>query len=102
MDIVIGPEGANTTWPVLRTFDDPADQLDTFNFLFDEILDEHAPLKTISLCLQPNSYITDEIHHLMAKRCLAALNKPMAWSSYKSLCQEVKLKIRLAKKELLA
>ena len=70
--LVIGPERGNTPWSVLGTFDDPADQLQTFNFLFNEILDEHAPLKTISLCLQPNSLITDEIRHLMATRCLAA------------------------------
>lgn len=70
--LVISPERRNTPCSVLRTFDDPADQLHTFKFLFNEILDEHAPLNTISLCLQPNSYDTDEIHHLMATKCLAA------------------------------
>lgn len=31
---VIGPERRNTTWSVLGTFDDPADQLHTYNLIF--------------------------------------------------------------------
>ena len=32
-------------WSVLETFDDPDDKIHAFNLLFNEILDEHAPLK---------------------------------------------------------
>ena len=43
-------------WSVLETFDDPDDKLHAFNLLFNEILDRHAPLKTIRLRGRPNPY----------------------------------------------
>ena len=52
-------------WSVLETFDDPEDKLHAFNLLFNEVLDRHAPLKTIRLRGRPNPYITDEIRDLM-------------------------------------
>ena len=36
-----------------------------FNLLSNELLDRHAPLKTIRLRGRPNPYITDEIRDLM-------------------------------------
>ena len=55
-------------WSVLETFDDPDDKLHAFNLLFNEVLDRHAPLKTIRLRGRPNPYITDEIRDLMTTR----------------------------------
>ena len=93
-------------WSVLETFDDPDDKLHAFNLLFNEILDRHAPLKTIRLRGRPNPYITDEIRDLMAtrdgwKRKFKQTKDPLAWSSYKSYCRQVKRKIRLAEKEFM-
>lgn len=94
-------------WSVLETLDDADDKLYAFNFLFNEILVKHVPLKTICLRGQPNPYITDEIHALMAtrddwKRKFKQTKDPLAWSSYKNYCREVKRKIRLAEKEFIA
>ena len=93
-------------WSVLETFDDPDDKLHAFNLLFNEILDEHAPLKTIRLRGRPNPYITDEIRDLMAKRDdwkrnFKQTKDPLARSSYNNYCREVKRKIRLAEKEFM-
>lgn len=96
----------STPWSILETFDDPDDKLQAFNLLFNEILDRHAPLKTTCLWGRPNPYITDEICDLMATRggwkCKFKQTKdPLAWSSYKNYCQQVKWKIRLAEKEFM-
>ena len=93
-------------WSVLETFDDPHDKLHAFNLLFNEILDRHAPLKTIRLRGRPNPYITDEICDLMATRDrwtrkFKQTKEPLAWSSYRSYCQQVKWKICLAEKEFM-
>ena len=84
-DIICGP------WSVLHSFDDSDNQLQAFNLLFNEILDEHAPLKTIRLRGRPNPYITGKIRDLMAtrndrKRKFKRTKDPLAWSYYKSLC----------------
>ena len=90
---------------VLETFDDPDNKLHVFNLLFNEILDEHAPLKAIRLRRRPNLYITDEIRDLMAtrdgwKRKFKQTKDTLAWSSCKTYCREVKRKIRLAERNL--
>ena len=94
-------------WSVLETFHDPDDKLHVFNLLFNEILYEHASLKTIRLRRRQNPYITDEIRDLMAtrdalKRKFKQTKDPLAWSSYKTYCREVKRKIRQAEKRFMA
>ena len=46
---------------VISVFDDFDDQMDTFNTLFSEILNEHAPVKRIKIKSRPNSFVTPEI-----------------------------------------
>ena len=92
-----------TPLSVLETFDG---KRHPFNLLFNEILDRHAPLKTIRLRGRPNPYITNEIRDLMAtrdgwKHKFKQTKDPLAWTSYKSYFRQVKRKIRLAEKEFM-
>jgi len=43
------------------------DQVGTFNILFQEILDQHAPVKKIKIKSKPNPFVTREIRQLMKK-----------------------------------
>ena len=40
---------ATSPWSVLEIFDDPDDKLFAFNVLFNDVLDKHAPVKTICI-----------------------------------------------------
>ena len=55
----------NVLWSLLDIFDDAEDKLYAFNSLFNDILDEHALIKTIKIRGRPNPYVTDEIRELM-------------------------------------
>ena len=46
------------------------DQLYTFNALFADVLENHAPIKRIKIKTRPNSFITEEIRQLMKTRDL--------------------------------
>ena len=37
-------------WSILNVFDDPDDKVEAFNLLFTNVLNYHAPLKTIRVC----------------------------------------------------
>ena len=94
-------------WSVLDVFDDPEDKLNAFNLLFNNVLDEHAPIKTVKIRGRPNPFVTCEIRDLMRLRDhwkkVAQKNKdPHAWSEYKNLCREVKHEIRTAEKIFIA
>ena len=52
---------ATLPWSVLEIFDDPGDKLFAFNVLFNDVLDKHAPVKTIRIRGRPNPYVTVEI-----------------------------------------
>ena len=77
------------------------------NFLFstlNEILDQHAPLKTIKVRGRPNPCITPEIQELMKARnywrkIAKRSNDYLAWAAYKNFKREVKREIRLAERE---
>ena len=90
-------------WSLLETFDDPDDKLHAFNLLFNNILEEHAPVKAIRLQGRPNPSITDDIPKLMAtrdkwKRDFKQTKDPLAWSIYKNLSRELKREIHLVEK----
>ena len=55
-------------WSLLDIFDDAEDKLYAFNLLFNDILDEHAPIKVMKICGHPNPYVTEEICELMTTR----------------------------------
>ena len=46
-------------------FDDFDDQVETFNALFTDILDDKAPLKRVKITSRPNPFISAEIRQLM-------------------------------------
>ena len=88
---------------VISVFDDFDDQVDTFNTLFSEILNEHAPVKRIKIKSRPNSFVTPEIRQLMKtrdkwhKRAITT-NDRLHWNAYRFFRQEVKHELRLAEK----
>ncbi len=55
-------------WSVVDVFDDVDDKLNVFHLLFNQILDLHAPVKSIKIRSRPNPFITDEIRTLMKVR----------------------------------
>ena len=82
----------------------PRDKLDTFNSLFHQILDQHAPVKIIKQRARPNSFINDKIRSLMRTgdywQWLARqINDSASWSGYRNFKREVKREIRLAQRE---
>ena len=55
-------------WSVVDYFDEVHDCIYAFNLLFNNALDEHAPMRTNKLRGRPNPCITDEIKELMQVR----------------------------------
>ena len=55
-------------WSVMEVFDDVDDKLHGFDLLFNEILDHHAPIRSIKVRGKPNPCITEEIRELMKSR----------------------------------
>ena len=84
-------------------FEDLDDQVDTFNNLFLDVLNEHAPIKRVKVKSKPNPFITPEIRQLMKTRdncykCARKIKDHLLWNAYKFFRQEVKREIRLAEK----
>ena len=50
---------------IISMFDDFDDQVETFNALFTDILDDKAPLKRVKITSRPNPFISAEIRQLM-------------------------------------
>ena len=53
---------------IVSFFEDLNDQFDTFNSLFLDVLNEHAPIKRVKINSKPNPFITPEISQLMKTR----------------------------------
>ena len=53
---------------MISMFDDLDDQVDTFNALFADVLNEHAPIKRIKIKARPHPLITEEIRQLINTR----------------------------------
>ena len=53
------------SWSVLEIFDNVDDKLLAFNLLFNEILDHHAPIRSIKVRGKPNPCITEETRELI-------------------------------------
>ena len=88
---------------MVNFFDDFNDQVDAFNSLFLDVLNEHAPIKRIKIKSRPNPFITREIRELMRTRdrwhkSAIKTNDPLHWNAYRLFRQEVKKEIRLAEK----
>ena len=94
-------------WPVIDTFDNVEDSLDTFNLLLNEVLDNHAPIRNIKVRNRPCPFITEEIRSLMKirdkwRKLARKTNDPLHWSGYKTRKWEVKRELSLAGREFVA
>ncbi|PFX12931.1 putative RNA-directed DNA polymerase from transposon BS [Stylophora pistillata] len=94
---------SNAPWSVTGTFDNVEDKLNAFNILFNQVLDQHAPVKTVKVRTRPCPFINDNIRALMRTRdhwqkLARRTNDPALWSGYKNFRNEVKQELRLALK----
>ena len=55
-------------WCVMDIFDDPDDKTEVFNLLFLDILDNHAPVRTVRVKKKPSPWITKAIRKEMDRR----------------------------------
>ena len=97
---------SSAPWSVVEVFDDGDDKLHAFDLLFNEILDRHAPIRSIKVRGKPNPCITEEIRELMKSRNVwrktaRRTNDPHAWSTYKNLKHQVRKSIRAAESEFI-
>ena len=75
-----------------------------FDLLFNEILDHHAPIRSIKVHGKPNPCITEETRELIKSRTYwrkiaRRTNNPADWSTYKNLKHQVRKLIRAAESE---
>ena len=82
-------------WSVLEIFDDVDDKLHAFDLLFNEILDHHAPIRSIKVRGKPNPCITEETRELIKSRnywrkIARRTNNPADWCTYKNLKHQVR------------
>ena len=76
---------SNAPWSVIGVFDDVEDNLNAFNTLFNQVLDQHAPVKTVKVRIRPCPFINDNIRALMKTRdhwqkLARRTNDPAVWS----------------------
>ena len=81
----------------------PWSVMDIFNSLLLDVLDQHAPLRTIKDRGRANPFVTEHIRELMKTRDvyqkLARRTKdPLAWNAFKNFNREVKREIRMEEK----
>ena len=82
-------------------FDDLDDQVDRFNALFVDVLNEHVPMKRIRKKARPHPFITEEIRQLLNTRGIwhrraIRSNDHLHWNAYRCFRQEVKRELRFA------
>ena len=99
-DVALAP------WSVVDSFGDVEDKLYAFNSLFNEILDQHAPIKTFKVRRRPNPCVTENIRGLMKTRDkwrkrAKKTNDPNVWAVYKNVKREVRNEIRIAEREFI-
>jgi len=88
---------------VISIFDDYDDHVDTFNALFTDIMDAHAPIKRGKIKARPNLFVTTEIHQLIKTwdqwhQSAIKSNDHLHWNAYRFFRQEVKHELRFAQK----
>ena len=84
-------------------FDDIDSQVEIFNSLFLDVLDQHAPIKRLKIKSRSNPFVAPEIKQLMKTRDrwhrkVIQTNDKLCWNGYRFFRQEVKLELRLAEK----
>ena len=90
-------------WHMVHFFDDNDSQLETFNSLFLDVLDQHASIKRVKIKSRPNPFVTPEIKQFMKTRdCwhkkAIQTNDKLCWNGYRFFRQEVKRELNLAEK----
>ena len=95
------------SWPIVDIIDSVDDKLFAFDILFNDILEQHAPVKSFKIRGKQNPCVTDNIRGLMKIRdkChkeAKKTNDPLAWRTYKFFRQEVKREIRIAEGDFVA
>ena len=90
-------------WHMVYFFDDIDSQVETFNSLFLDVLDQHAPIKRIKIKSRSHPFVTPEIKQLMKTRDrwhrkAIQTNDKLCWNGYRFFRQEVKRELRLAEK----
>ena len=93
------------SWSVLEIFDNVDDKLLAFDLLFNEILDHHAPIRSIKVREKPNPCITEETREIMKSRnywrkIARRTNNTADWSTYKNLKHQVRKLIRAAESRI--
>ena len=91
-------------WPIVDIIDSVSFSFDT---LFHDIREQHAPVKSFKIRGKPNPCVTDNIRGLMKTRDkwhkeAKKTNGPLAWRTYKFFRQEVKREIRIAERDFVA
>ena len=76
-------------WSVLEIFDHIDDKLHAFDLLFNEILDHHAPIRSIKVHGKQNPCITEEIRELMKSRTIQGF-----WYFARSRTREIQVFLR--------
>ena len=84
-------------------FDDLDDQVDVFNILFTDVLNQQAPIKQIKIKSRPNPFVSPEIRQLMKTRdtwhkSAIKSNDHLHWNACRFFRNEVKRKLRLFEK----
>ena len=95
---------AHIPWGSVHLKNTAEEQLDAFNDLFVTCLDQHAPIKTLTLRRRPNPVINEEIKDLITSRndLLKKYRKSGSlcdWNAFQDLRREIKLKIRQAERD---
>ena len=95
------------SWPIVDMIDSVDDKLFAFDTSFNDILEQHAPVKSFKIRGKQNPCVTDNIRGLMKIREkwhkeAKKRNDPLAWRTYKFLRQEVKREIRIVEEDFVA
>jgi hypothetical protein len=90
----------NASWSVINYFEDINDSLNAFDLLFNEILDQHAPIRKVKVRTRPNPFVTEEIRGLIKTRdrwrkLARKTGDPAAWSAYRNCKRDVKRELRM-------
>lgn len=91
-------------WDEVALVDDASEMLDQFNNKFTDVLDSHAPVKTIRIKHRCCPFVDAEIQDLMRNRntllkCARQTRLPVDWEQYRSSRDRVKSALRNAEKE---
>ena len=94
---------SNVSWSVINNFEDVNDCLNSFDLLFNEILDQHAPIRKVKVRTRPNPFVTEEIRGLIKTRdrwrkLARKTGDPAAWSAYRNCKRDVKRELRMAQR----